>query len=198
METAEHEAVDVGHDDAPPSTQQVIDAAAEGRKLEPEQAMDALEFFLSDEGKAALEQVPTHTLELNFGGPVNEAGLPQHPDRPPRYVRWTVSPIEESVITRLFRDAAGGGAANRSARRARRGASADENTNLRIVAAGTIDPDPAEVARRTGMADPALAMKHWFRLKPGLITTVADAILELSGFNDDDVRDAREVKAIQG
>ena len=175
----------------------VIADAAAGKQLQAPEAQRALDFFLSEEGQAVLEEEVTHTLVLNFGGPTDEDWRVIDPDRPPRKILWTIKPVEETVITRIFREAAGAGGQNRAQGRRARGP-ADENTNLRIVAAGTADPAPEAVAQATGIADPTTAFKAWFRRKPGLITQVADAILDLSGFNDDDVRDAREVRAAQG
>jgi hypothetical protein len=172
---------------------ELIDAAAEGRKLEPEAATSALDWLLTDEPE---EAIPTHTLELNVGGAAREDGTAVHPDNPPQWIKWTVQAVEEGVIRRIFREAAAAtaGAGNRAARRRRTGEGNDD-ANLRIVVAATVDPDLRSAAHQKGIADPSTVVRMRFKHKAGLLGAIADAVMDLSGFNDDDVRDAREVRA---
>jgi hypothetical protein len=54
------------------------------------------------------------------------------------------------------------------------------------------------VARQKGIADPAMVLRHRFRRKPGLIDQLAAIVLERSGYDDDAIRDAVEVRAGNG
>lgn len=68
--------------------------------------------------------------------------------------------------------------------------------NLRIVVEGLIDPDLKDPAMLTVRGqkymDPADALKARFAFKPGLIDQLAGKIVQVSGYDDSDVK---EVKA---
>jgi hypothetical protein len=72
---------------------------------------------------------------------------------------------------------------------------------LRTVVYGTVEPDLAEAARRKGLTapDPAWGpmqiVKHRFRHKPGLVDQLTAEIFDISGFDEEDVRETKEVKA---
>lgn len=68
--------------------------------------------------------------------------------------------------------------------------------NLRIVVAGLMEPDLSDEKMRTVrgqyFADPGDALAARFSHKPGLIDQLATKVMEISGYNDQDVK---EVKA---
>jgi hypothetical protein len=160
-----------------------VDAAARGA-IRPEEAQSALEWLLDDEED---DVDVTETLQINVGGPEAADGTPLVAARPPRWIDWVIQPVDEGVLRRILRVGSG--------RRNRRG---DEgaDANLRVVVAGS--PELAEAAREKGIADPGTLVRQRFRKKPGLIGQIADAIMELSGFNEEDVRESRDVRAAQG
>lgn len=162
---------------------ELIDAVAAGERAKPavtvEEANDATAWLLSDEPED--NEVSTKSLELNVGTA----------DKP-RWVAWEIEAVDEAVIKRILREGDGGG--NRAARR-RRGGGGDDgaDANLKIVTAGTRTPNLVEVAKARGFADPSLIVRMKFKKKPGLIGQIADEIMAISGFDEGDVREGREV-----
>ena len=155
---------------------------ADDRTVTADEADAATEWFLADE-----EPADTDTFELNVGSP-----------DVPRWISWTVRAVDQEVLRRLTRD---GGRATR-----RRGQSGvpdidPQEANAKIVVEATVAPDLAEIARVKGVqqtADPLFAqvqvVKHRFRHKPGLIDQIAGRVMDLSGYNEDDVREAIAAK----
>lgn len=166
------------------SAAELIRATAEGRTLSPDEVDAATEWFLTDE-----EAPETDNFELNVGSPDN-----------PRWIGWTIRAVDQEVLKRIRREGE-----QRTGRRSRAaGAIPDidpQEANARIVVEGTVTPDLAEIARRKGIeqiADPMVAqiqvVKHRFRHKPGLVDQIAGRIMDLSGYNEDDVREAVAAK----
>lgn len=147
-----------------------------GRALSEAERSSALDWFLNEDPKAAAEE--TQTVELNFGTQNDE-----------RWVQWTIKPVPMEVMRAIRRKAA-------NTRKARQTGEVDEySVNLEIVVEGTVDPDVHEAARLlneqgrfSGTAVDAMRAK--FGSKPGYVAQLAGRIMTLSGFNDEDVRDA--------
>src|SRR3954471_6167621 len=103
---------DVDDDDAPEVTGgDLIRKAAEGRKLDEQETVDALDWFLSAE-----EADLTKTLRLNVGGAVDEDGNAITPADPPRWIEWTIRPLDLDTIKRIRSQSQAG---NRRQRRSR-------------------------------------------------------------------------------
>ena len=155
-----------------------VAAARDGQRLADAEKTSALDWFLNEEPKAMEEE--TLTKELNFGT-----------QDEPRWVSWTIKPVPMEVM-RAIRKKAG------NTRAARQTGEVDEyRVNLEIVVEGTVDPDLRSAARQLheegrGPADPVDALRAKFASKPGYITQLGAAIMTLSGFNDEDVRDAEK------
>jgi len=65
--------------------------------------------------------------------------------------------------------------------------------NLRTIIAGSVDPDIKAIAeRKRQQPERLLALR--FARKPGLIAQLASKIMELSGFDDEDIRSALAAK----
>jgi Phage XkdN-like tail assembly chaperone protein, TAC len=180
------------HDGAPDPDDVVIEhpgkeavrRASEGRTLEPDAVDDATAWFLSDE-----EEEDTELVQLNIGSAEE-----------PRWINWTIRSVDAEVLRRIQRSGQ-----NRAQRR-RGGAMAvpdvdPQEANVRIVVEGTVKPNLAEIARKKGVpesADPSsasiLVLKHRFRRKPGLIDQLAGRIMDLSGYDEEDVREAEAAK----
>lgn len=169
----------------PPEIEQAAQPQG-NRAMSPEQQADALDWLLSDEED---ESEARRVLELNVGTP-----------RAERWIKWTIRPVDREVLRQIQR-AAGG---NRQQRRGRAAAEQvdPEEANLRIVARGTVDPDLTEAAGAKGVqqsADPSygpMQILRWrFRHKPGLIDQIAGEVFDLSGYDEEDVREAKEVRA---
>lgn len=178
-------------DDAPDPDDVVVEhpgreavrLASEGRTLEPEAVDEATAWFLSDE-----EEDETQDVRLNIGTPEE-----------PRWINWTIRSVDAEVLRRIQRSGQ-----NRSQRR--RGAIAGgdvdvQEANVRIVVEGTVKPDLREIAAKKGVpesADPSSAaimvLKHRFRRKPGLLDQLAGRIMDLSGYDEEDVREAEAAK----
>lgn len=136
----------------------------------------ALDWFLHEDPKAM--DTETRTVELNFGTQDQERMIP-----------WTYRPVPMEVMRAIRRKAAG-------TRIARQTGEVDEyRVNLEIVVEGTVDPDlkaaAAQLAQeKRGPGDPVDALRAKFQHKPGYIAQLAGRIMTISGFNDEDVRDA--------
>lgn len=164
-------------------------ALAHGERVRDSEQTAALDFFLSD--AEVNDDDLDEEMWLNIGGPEREDGGAEDPAHPPRWMKWVVRPIGEDVI-----DAARKMSERPRRGRRRRGAPDIDTDNAmvaaRIVAAATVEPDPAEIAQRLNIADPALAIRRRFdRLgKGGLVTQISGRVLSISGYDEDDVRDA--------
>lgn len=152
-----------------------VTAARDGRRLSDGEKSSALDWFLNEDPAGADE---TKKLELNFGT-----------EEEPSWVDWVIKPVPMEVMRAIRRKAA-------NTRLARTTGEVDEyRVNLEIVVEGTIDPDIREAARifgeeNRGPADPVDALRAKFQNKPGYIAQIAGKIMTLSGFNDEDVREA--------
>ena len=161
----------------------VAEAVAKGGAVEkgvPTDAVQtALEWLLSDDAVAQ-----TYRMEINVGLPSAE-----------KWVEWEIRPMDREALKRIRREA---DTANREAKR--RGEQSIDATkqNLRIVAEATIDPDLAAAAARKGVmagsSDPyagaTAVLAHRFALKMGLIDQIAGEVLKLSGYDEEDIREA--------
>lgn len=149
-----------------PDGAEAVRAAAAGKRITPEAENAAVEWFLSDE--EPLEKI----IEFNVGTE-NE----QH------WVPWTVQPVDLEVLRRIRKNSGG-----------RRGEGLDEvEANLKIVVAGTVNPDLREMAKARGVPAPEEALRLRFASKPGLLGQIAGEILSLSGYDAEDLRDPTAV-----
>lgn len=160
--------------------------SAEGKRLTVEQSSDALDWFLSDD---PAEHDPTHKLRVNVGTP----------DKP-RDIDWVIKAVDLDTLREIRRQATGTRAQRRSG-----GDIDDIQINLQIVVEGTVYPDLREASQQVrlpgggrGIADPTTALRMKFQRKPGLLGQIAAEIMSLSGYDDEDVRDAPEVEAGKG
>lgn len=135
----------------------------------------ALKWFLDDD-----ETVFTRDLTLNIGT-----------DENPRKIPWTIQSLDADTIKRLNNESAG----NRAQRR-NGGVPDPDAASRRIVAAGTVHPNLKAIARQKGVTehhtDPLaapMAVLEWrFRQKSGLIVQLANDIMGLSGYDEDDIQ----------
>jgi hypothetical protein len=157
------------------TTADVLADLGHDRPVSEPEATSALEWFLSEDPDEETE--PTHVLELNVG--VGDA---------PKWVSWIVRPIDSDELRRIQRTTSA------LRRRGRQDDLAiDTLGNLKIIMAGSVDPDIEALARDRGVTPEALLQKQ-FRTKPGLIAQLSGQIMALSGFDDEDVRDALSAK----
>ena len=112
-------------------------------------------------------------------------------------IEWTIRAIEPDEMRAIRRRSMG---VNRQQRR--RGAGDqqvdDFQANLLIVTEATVKPDMREVARSKGIADPSAVILSRFRHKPGLIDQLAAEIMLFSGWDEEDIQEAKEVRAASG
>src|SRR4051812_44208265 len=129
-------------------------------------ADEATKWFL----EADNEDFVTDEIKLNVGT-----------KNKPSWIVWSVRSIHRDRIDQI----------RKQSRTERRGViEANEmQANLRIAAEGTIAPDLRDPAIRGQYADPADALNARFRAKGGLIDQIAGKIIELSGYDDDDVKE---------
>ncbi len=159
-------------------------ASVPGAKLDAQVVMDASEWFT----ETADEDV-SHPIKLNVGGPVDEDGNVVNDAKPPIWVTWVVAPLDLDTIKAIRKRSVS------HARKGRRGAAGgagefdDTLFNLGVVVEATIEPDLQSLAQRAGHADPRNAVKERFRNKSGLIGQIVGEVLDLSGYNENDVQD---------
>lgn len=150
---------------------ELIKAAADPKeKLSDGEQSSALEWFLSDDPAEDIEQ--TRVLELNVGAR----------DGGEKWIEWTIRAVDLDTIRRIRRQTLGN-------RAARQGGVDEVQANLKIVLAGTVDPDLTAAAHAKQVAEPTRLLQHRFRHKPGLLGQIAGEIMALSGFDDEDVRE---------
>lgn len=143
----------------------------DGATLSPENIASATDWFLSPEPED--DEQTTRTIEINVG------------TRAPHWISWTVQSVDLDVLRKIRRESQG----NRAARRA--GAEMDEiEANMRIIVEGTVDPPLAEIAASKGVREPVDVLRDRFKKKPGLLGQISAEIFDLSGYNDEDVREA--------
>lgn len=156
-------------------TPEVLADLAEDRAVADSEVSSALDWFLAEEPDEETE--PTHVVEINVGVGEN-----------PHWVRWVVRPIDTDELRRIQRTTSA------LRRRGRQDDLAiDQLGNLKVIIAGSVDPDVEALARDRGMTPEGLLQKQ-FRTKPGLIAQLSTQIMALSGFDDEDVRDALSAK----
>ena len=163
-----------GRDDRPEEERpipEVLAALASDKPVNQAEATSALEWFLSEEPDEDVEQ--THTIELNVG-----VGDDEH------WITWVVRPIDTDELRRIQRQSA------TLRRRGRQDDLAiDQLGNLKVIIAGSVDPTSQALADQQGKQPEAVLLKRFVK-KPGLIAQLAGQIMALSGFDDEDVRDA--------
>lgn len=141
---------------------------------------DATEWLLG-----AFDDPPavTNTLSVNVGG------IGSHR----REILWEIKAIPGPMI-RKIRDQAEMLVRRQGPNPSGMG-SAGFNANVRIVIEGTTSPDIRQVAKRRNVVDAADVLMMALENKQGLIEQIAGSILTLSGYDQDDVQDALEVRA---
>jgi hypothetical protein len=178
--------------DAEDDPTEAIRAAAAGTPLTDGQTVDALDWFLSeDQGEF------TKAIRLNVGGPADEDGKTLNPANPPKWVDWVVRPLDLDTIKTIRRQSQAGG--NRRQRRTQQAGGEIDDTqfNLGVVVQASVSPNLVEAAQSLGMADPRMALKLRFQNKSGLIGQIVAEVLDLSGYNENDVRDAAEGGSVE-
>lgn len=138
--------------------------------LTAQEATSALDWFLSDSPNEAsgLQKV----VEVNVGSAEN-----------PHWIAWRIRAVDMDELRHIQKI---------SERAAGRKGEDDMVGTLKVIVAGTVDPDlSAATLQKGGIADPAMALRQRFRHKPGLLGQIAGEIMAISGFDDEDVREAQ-------
>lgn len=161
--------------------QKAVDKIAAGGKPDGNEYDAALEWLLADDVD---EQEARKTVEFNVGDGDEE-----------RWIKWEIKPVDQNLLRELNNPQG-----NRRQRRAG-GIDVDVSENeLRIVVHGTASPDLKKAAAAKGisapdpMYGPMEIVRHRFRYKPGFITQLVGHILDLSGFDEADMREAQAMK----
>lgn len=164
--------------DEPRSRPELIQAAAKGEKLSPEEIVDATEWLLTD---TPLEDF-THELRINVGSARTE-----------KWIDWLIRPVDLDTLRRIRKAAQGQTRA--AQRRAQTTGELDEvEANVRIVVEGTVEPNLRDVANQLQLVDPADVLRKNFAHKPGLLGQIAGEIMGISGYDDEDVREVDAAK----
>jgi hypothetical protein len=148
-----------------------MEALSRDAKVNTAEAQSATEWFLSEDPEEDVE--PTHTIELNIGVGEQE-----------RWITWVVRPIDGDELRRIQRQT------QQLRRRGRQDEfQVDQLGNLKVIVVGSVEPDIQAIAEQQGKPPEAILLKRFAR-KPGLVAQLSAQIMALSGFDDEDVRDA--------
>ena len=153
----------------------MLDALSKEKPVSQKEAVSATEWFLSEDPDESTGD--THSIDINVGG-VGEAE---------QWVVWRIRPIDEDELRRIQRETAAH--RRRGGRAAQDDVAVDMLANLRVIVECSVDPDIKASAQRLGR-DPVAQLRHKFRRKPGLITQIANEIMDLSGFDAGDIRES--------
>lgn len=151
---------------------EAVTAVRNGSKVEAD-LRDATAWFMSEKDANVKA---TKTIEVDVGA--TEEHL----------VRWRVQAISRERIRQIR---------NTSRIKRGRGMTDDVNdvkANLLIATEGTIEPDLVAIAKEVGAPEPSVVLDKRMAHKPGLIDQIAGTVLEVSGYDDDDIRDVAAVK----
>jgi hypothetical protein len=134
------------------------------------------------------DEVPAaeHVLRLNVGSLSR-----------PTWIRWRIRAVRRDVIEKLRDESLP--SQNRAMRRSGASVTAQEQQqaqwklNLRLVRAGTIEPDIGKVmAESGGFKDADVFLEDVFKNNSGLVDIISNSILTLSGYDEDNVQDEIE------
>ena len=167
-----------GREDRPEeerSTTEVLAALAADRPINQAEASSALEWFLAEDPEVDEDQ--THEIELNVGVGNQE-----------KWITWIVRPIDSDELRRIQRQTA-----NLRRRGRQDDLAVDQLGNLKVIITGSVEPDIQAIADQKGKQPEAVLLQRFVK-KPGLIAQLAGQIMALSGFDDEDVRDALSAK----
>lgn len=152
---------------------EVIKAAANGAKLSDGEKIDALEWMLAEDDGTEPEDF-AETLVIDVGS-----------KRKPQPMDWTIKPVDGDRIRQIRKESQTG---TRAQRRAGTTELNEGEFAARMVVAGTLYPDLRAVAGQKGI-DPAEVVRLKFVRKPGLVQQLSGEILDLSGYDDEDIRE---------
>lgn len=170
---------EVGKGGPPPSIDKLAQERG-GEKANESEIADATDWLLSDAEDE--EDIATKTVELNIGTPEHR-----------KVIEWTFRAISSDEMRIVQRRAQQGTSSRRRAMT--QGETDNAYANLLVVTEATIHPDLRGAAQSKGIADPAEVLRHRFQRKPGLIDQLAAEIMLFSGYDEDDLQDAKEVRA---
>lgn len=150
----------------------------EAAALTQEEKRAALDWFLDDDdSEAGLTQV----VQLNVAGP----------DEPENWIDWTIRSLDLDTIDAIRQRHRRG---NRQQRREGTATVDEMATAVAIVTTATVVPNLEEIRQRKQAVSAEHVLRHRFRGKGGLIIQLSGKVLELSGYDDDDVREARAAR----
>lgn len=164
--------MEVKENSKPASQLDSVRKAGAGEELADREVSEATSWFLSEQ-----EEIATRAVQLNVG--VEE----EH------WVTFTVRAVDRDRIAHIRKI---------TRQRGKSGIEGEVNemeANLRIAAEGLADPDLTDPKVRGQYADPAQALRARFAHKPGLIDQLATRVIEVSGYDDADLREVDAVKA---
>lgn len=150
----------------------------EAAAMTPDEKRAALDWFLSDDdSEVGLQQ----TIQLNVAGP----------DEPENWIDWTIRSLDLDTIDAIRQRHRRG---NRAQRREGTATVDEMATAVAIVTTATVVPNLEEVRQKKQAVSAEHVLRHRFRGKGGLIIQISGKVLELSGYDDDDVREARAAR----
>lgn len=168
-------------EDQTPGAQAIREAAKSpqaAKDLDAIERVDAVAWFMEDDPDEAPAQ---RKLELDVS---------LDPTKP-KIIEWVIQAIQREEIQSIREKSK-----TKAGRRGRTTEGPSENVSLantKIAAAGTLYPNLRDAQVRGDFLDPADALKYRFRNKPGLIDQIAGHVIEVSGYDEADVREVAAV-----
>jgi hypothetical protein len=175
---AARERKEAGETDDSRNGSSLIKAIADGEEFSEEEAVDAMEWFLSPEDERF-----THTISINVGSPTKA-----------KWIDWEIQPVDLDTLKKIREKSQGGGSRQQRRRNQASGDIDEVEANLAIVVEGTVTPDLREIANQMRLVDPGDALRRKFAHKPGLLGQLSGEIMSISGYDDEDVREVDAAK----
>lgn len=161
-----------------------VEAAADkqdNQKLTDETLEDATAWFMSSNPE---ETVAYRTLALNVSSDPDVV----------HEVKWVVQALPRERIAKIRAGTQNSAEGRRRQRQERDLVLEQLDSSAKIAAEGTVVPNLRDPKVLGEYADPVTALRARLQNKPGLIDQISGHVLEVSGYNDDDVREIEAAK----
>lgn len=153
-----------------------VDALANGDKITATAEAEATAWYLDED---YLDSEPaTHAFQIDLA--------PYKADKR-RLVTWVIQPVDRDYIQQIRKE--------NTRREGTREEVNDMGVNLALVVAATVEPDLRDPRVRGVYQDPADVLRlRFFRHKSGLIDQIANKVMAVSGYDDEDVAEVEAAK----
>lgn len=155
---------------------EAVDKLKDGDRITPSEEAEATAWYLDPDN---LDQNPTtHTFKVDIA---------PYKARDKKLVDITIQPLDRQYIQQIRKE--------NTRREGTREETNDMGINLALVVASLVEPDLRDPKVRGQYQDPADVLRlRLFRHKSGLIDQIANKVMAVSGYDDDDVLEVEAAK----